>query len=117
MNKSNCFCEKCNYKAKCISDYNKHLLSKKHNQEELEYNYECKICLKKYRCNSGLWYHKKTCNVVIQEPSNNQETPKISNENVKTLIIQNEEIKEQNQQHQKEIEELKKLIIELTKRE
>ena len=111
MNKSNCFCEKCNYKAKCISDYNKHLLSKKHNnQEELEYNYECKNCNKKYKCSSGLWYHKKTCHVVIQE------TPKISNE-LKEIKEQNQqhqkEIKEQNQQHQKEIEELKKLIIEL----
>ena len=111
MNKSNCFCEKCKYKAKCISDYNKHLLSKKHNnQEELEsnyeYNYECTKCFKKYRSGSGLWYHKKTCNVVIQEPSNNQETPKISKE------ISNE-LKKQNQT----IEELKNLIIELTKKE
>ena len=115
MNKSNCFCEKCKYKAKCISDYNKHLLSKKHNnQEELEsnyeYNYECKNCLKKYRCGSGLWYHKKTCNVVIQE------TPKISNENVKTLITQNEELKNLIIELTKN-EELKNLIIELTKKE
>ena len=100
MNKSNCFCEKCKYKAKCISDYKKHLLSQKHNnQEELEsnyeYNYECTKCFKKYRSSAGLWYHNKTCNVVIQETSNDQE---ISNELKK--------------QHQI-TEELKKLIIEL----
>ena len=121
MNKSNCFCKKCNYKAKCISDYKKHLLSKKHNnqeehnqeehnqeehynQEELEYKYECKNCNKKYKGNQGLWYHKKICQVV------NQETPQITNESINIIIKQNEK-------QNKEIEELKKLIIELTKKE
>ena len=77
------------------------MLSKKHNNQETnEGKYECKKCNKKYKGNQGLWYHKKICQVV------NQETPKISNELIK-------EIEKQNQT----IEELKRLIIELTKKE
>ena len=104
MNTLKFSCEKCNYNTIHNNDYKKHLLSKKHNNQETnEGKYECKKCNKKYKGNQGLWYHKKICQIV------NQETPKISNEL--------KEIKEQNQQHQKEIEELKRLIIELTKKE
>ena len=101
-------CEKCNFNTNNNYDFNKHILTDKHKKEgKIEYKYECKNCNKKYISNTGLWKHKKTCkqpeNIVIT----NQE---LSNENVKTLIIQN-------QQHQKDIEELKNLIIELTKKE
>ena len=104
-------CEKCNFNTTNNYDFNKHLLTDKHKKDgNFEYKYECKNCNKKYISNVGLWKHKKICkqpeNIVIT----NQE---LSNENVKTLIIQNEEIKEQNQQHQKDIEELKNLVIKL----
>ena len=108
MNSFKYNCEKCNFVTNTLNNYNIHLSTKKHtNQEIIECKFECNICNKKYKSQSGLWRHKKTCkqpeNIVIT----NQE---LSNENVKTLIKQNEK---QNQT----IEELKKLIIELTKKE
>ena len=107
MNNFKYSCNCCNFYTNRNNDYNKHIISKKHknnSNENIECLFECKICNRKYKSNTGLWYHKKTCQVVKQE------TQELSNDNVKTLI-------EQNQQHQKEIEELKKLIIELTKKE
>ena len=102
MNSFKYNCEKCNFVTNTLNNYNIHLSTKKHNNQEIkECKYECNICNKKYNNQSGLWKHKKTCRVVIQE------TPKISNE------IINEKIDKQNQT----IEELKKLIIELTKKE
>ena len=99
------YCEKCDYHTNHNNDYKKHCKSKKHNNEQtIELKFECKICNKKYKGLSGLWAHKKICNVVIQKPPNNKEAPKISNE------IINEKIEKQNQT----IEELKNLIIELT---
>ena len=89
MNKSNCFCEK------------------------------CKNCNKKYKCSSGLWYHKKTCKVLTLENTT------IANKEISNEVITQfkDELKEQNQQHQNElkkqnqtIEELKNLIIEFNNR-
>ena len=99
-------CEKCNKKYKGHSGLWKHKQLCKESPSEInteikECKYECNICNKRYNSQSGLWKHNKTCRVVIQE------TPKISNE------IINEKIDKQNQT----IEELKNLIIELTKKE
>ena len=95
-------CEKCLFFTNNHTNYNIHISTKKHtNQEIIECKYECNTCNKKYKGQSGLWQHKKTCQVVIQQNS------KISNE------VINEKIDKQNQT----IEELKKLIIELTKKE
>ena len=61
-------CEKCNYNTNHINDYNKHLLSTKHNiiiNEEP--SFECKICKKKYKCQSGLWRHNQKCKEIKEE--------------------------------------------------
>ena len=56
-------CEKCMYYTSIKSDYNKHLLSKKHNSEEkcIESTFQCPHCNKKFKSNSGLWRHKTKC--------------------------------------------------------
>jgi hypothetical protein len=61
-------CEICNYKCKCNSDYEKHLLTGKHkrlttngnNSIEIVKAHEC-CCGKIYKHNSGLSRHKTEC--------------------------------------------------------
>ena len=87
-------CEKCNFITKKHNNYENHLLTKKHNnQQTIECNFECKICNKKYKCNSGLWRHNQKCIEVKTEPNN----------------INNQELINK-------IDNLEKLIIELSKK-
>ena len=81
------FCESCNIKTNSIKDYKNHILTKKHklnnDPQHLETNisqiFNCNICKKEYESRSGLWRHRKTCNinenteniVVMQDASAN----------------------------------------------
>jgi len=96
----NFYCEKCDYTSFRKSDYNKHLQSKKHNDnndnmndnKKLSYNCECG---KKYNFISGLSRHKKLCNrnkkksIII---SDNKDEMK---DLVFKLIKQNTELQQQ----------------------
>jgi hypothetical protein len=68
------YCEKCDYN--CYKKYNwsKHLTTDKHKKATLETNsgkkwqksgdkFECEICNKLFVTTSGLWKHKKSCNL------------------------------------------------------
>ena len=68
------YCEKCDYKCSKQSDFNKHLLTRKHmletNGNHIVVNnspYICDICNKKYLNRSGLWKHKKKCSINQEE--------------------------------------------------
>jgi len=61
-------CATCDFKCSKKTDYNRHLLTLKHeNQQKSTYftpeNIAC-ICGKKYKERSGLWRHKKKCTYV-----------------------------------------------------
>ena len=96
----NFYCEKCDYTSFRKSDYNKHLQSKKHNDnndnmndnKKLSYNCECG---KKYNFISGLSRHKKLCNRNKKESiiiSDNKDEMK---DLVFKLIKQNTELQQQ----------------------
>jgi hypothetical protein len=64
------FCKKCDFNTSKITDYNRHVETKKHigntpatsgnkNNEKILYN--CKNCNKTYNDRTGLWKHKKKC--------------------------------------------------------
>ena len=57
-------CSKCDFKCSYLSDWRRHLATRKHQMEtngnQMETNYECE-CGKKFITNSGLWKHKKKC--------------------------------------------------------
>ena len=72
------FCENCDFNTSHKNDYNKHLLTSKHqnwvfgNEMEIIGNektqknpdkYYCEICNKCYNTNSGLWKHKNNCKI------------------------------------------------------
>ena len=115
-------CEKCNYTCNRQSEYNRHLLTAKHNMEQMEQNKSPKIttpficsCGKKYKVSSGLWKHKKKCanlniSVTIQEEHEDKHSiMDIITQNkeiMNALIVQNEQLMKQNQEMQKTIQNI-----------
>lgn len=72
-------CEKCNYITHKKFNFEKHLMTRRH-QESMGINgfvaksskneFICSICDKKYKDNSGLWRHKKICKETENEKLN-----------------------------------------------
>jgi hypothetical protein len=110
-------CEKCNFKSCHKNDYNKHLLTLKHKNiclgNEMEINgneitqknpkkpklFVCLNCNKDYNTNSGLWKHKKNCNIICKDDdkSNNiqcENTNTTDKELIMMLIKQNTQLLE-----------------------
>ena len=74
----NFLCNVCHFSSCNKKDYNRHIQTKKHifnvsqsfSIEKTQKNpYECN-CGKIYKDNSGLWRHKKNCNITIVTDSN-----------------------------------------------
>jgi len=120
-------CHECDFKCCYLSDWNRHITTRKHltsvNGNNLEINgtkfvekndtndfYQCDFCKKEYKSLSGLWKHKKKCSGKEEK----EETIIIQNENTITpeLVI---EIIKQNQELQKQNNELQKQMLEVIK--
>jgi len=135
------YCEKCDFTTCKLSNYEKHLLTKKHkstenqqNQQEkcqkMPNNYVCE-CGKTYKERTGLWKHKKKCtylepefkedeNLKNSEVSNIMKTlvqPLVDQNNkLMETIAENEKKKEQQQlQQQEENQKLQSQLIEAVK--
>ena len=121
-------CNYCYYKTYNIYDYNKHLNTIKHKTSEKSIEsialaiiksphifFECKICNKKYKDNSGLWRHKKKCfseNIILKKEEINEENEEISNNLIIEILKSNNEIVKSNSELHKKISSLKDFIIE-----
>ena len=119
-------CEICDYSTCNSFDFNKHNQTKKHSQSGLSMaiddfsipcdkksqkkEFVCFACNKVYKDNSGLWKHKKRCQ-VIKEISSSDE-PVISNQITPELVLN---VLEQNKELTNLILEQNKTIIELAK--
>ena len=124
-------CNLCNFQCKYQSNYDKHLLTKKHlqnvNGEPTEKKYTCSQCNKEYLNYKSLWKHKKHCVINHNrepEPLENTFTPQLimevfkqSKELQEVLVEQNRELQNkllekenqmlvQNEEHHKQIIEL-----------
>tara|TARA_Y100000389_G_C17399066_1_gene484250 strand:+ start:347 stop:1267 length:921 start_codon:yes stop_codon:yes gene_type:complete len=82
-------CEICDYSTKLKKDYNKHLLTRKHQNRTNSNNnvhhmdgFVCHICSKTYKSRSSLWYHKKKCS-EIESKNNETEYIEIESSNIK----------------------------------
>lgn len=121
-------CEKCNYKTVYKKDFNKHLLTAKHNlltsvNKKVLKNpkdHICSYCNREYKSRVGLWKHMQKCSsehTFIQEvesPHNNSNV----NSNADTilqLIKQNQDFKSLIVEQQKENQTLQKQLIEVVK--
>jgi hypothetical protein len=105
------FCEKCNYTTSYNYQYDKHLLTHKHKNNEKstifqhlstnkniksDTTYNCE-CGKKYKERTGLWRHKKKCSLTNAENTN--DNLQITDEHlIKLLINQCKELRNENKE-------------------
>ena len=109
------YCETCDYKASKQSDFNKHLLTLKHqnsdNDDKNDDKFSHKIaksyiceCGKIYKHRQGLSYHKKKCHIYNEEVIDKTSTPaseseiKILTNLVLDVVRQNKDLINQNQE-------------------
>ena len=101
-------CQLCDYKCSYLSDWNRHIVTRKHlvshsgnkmENEEIkknEYNnfHKCSGCDKIYKSMSGLWKHKKMCNNIMAQNfcSNDQSDIKYLTNLVLDVVKQNQEL-------------------------
>ena len=132
LKNKNWYCEICNYYAKRSDLYKKHLSTDKHKRkvlsiekvekvekveklekvdkkvedQELKF-YECSICNKQYKCNSGLWRHKKTC-IPIEKTQIVEKTEGSNDykDMILELVKENKEMRNMMVEQQKTIGEL-----------
>jgi hypothetical protein len=113
------YCKLCDYSCVKPSEYNRHLLRKKHimNTNNIkQFICDCGIT---YNSKQGLWKHKKKCNIVntIEEPNEDviyNDIDSAPDTDKKTLIEiilkEREQFEKEREQFQKEKEELLKQI-------
>ena len=112
-------CEICNFKCSKQSDWDRHIITRKH-QNRTNVNiihsknadkFTCAYCNKNYNARNSLWYHQQKCNQNIIQPdtTNNDETDVVfDKEFVMTILKQNKEVIQQNS-------ELKNMMMEVIK--
>jgi hypothetical protein len=121
-------CVNCDFKCCYSADWKRHTSTQKHlvslNKNDLELNGNkfneknecfniCEYCEKKYKTASGLWKHKKTCNVNHVITSELTELKPVVDYNITSETIVN--ILKQNNELQQMLMEQNKIIIELSK--
>ena len=116
-------CEKCNYVCCKESDYNKHILTRKHQNRTNRTKIEQKVaeksqtiftceCGKEYNARNSLWYHRKVCTMY----STNDVLPQIvTDDEWYTSQTTNSESKEIIQSLLQDNREMRSLLIELVK--
>ena len=95
------YCEKCNFECSKKSNYDKHLLTAKHNREAIGIKknavYICEFCEKSYRSRGSHWKHQQKCNKVppIQEKLPETSTKTNDSQLIIELLKQNQELQKQ----------------------
>ena len=113
------FCKFCDYICYKKQHYNQNLLTNKHKNNEIN-NVENKIvknifdcdCGKKYKDRTGLWKHKRTCNLVKKS-----DLPIVNNNNNDITFLTNLvlEVVKNNSELQKQNQELQIQMLEVIK--
>lgn len=129
-NNSKFSCKKCEYFTNIRQNFDKHLLSKKHNspekteEQQKEYDEQCKfickICNKKYKCYSGLWNHNKKCKEIKKQSE--KQSPALKEVILLKGKIENIEKNIENKMenfmvNKNDFIELKNMIMELLKKD
>ena len=113
-------CDVCDFKCRKKSNYNAHLLTRKHLEKntgkEKRVNFDCAICKKQYSSRNGLWKHSKKCvRDEITTPMFDTSSTNINNLiNIVLEVIKSiAETLKQNKEIKKQSEELQIQMIEL----
>jgi len=107
-NAENYLCQECNFKCCKESNFEKHLLTRKHNStlkgdiKNAILIFKCNLCNKNYKSRNGLWKHSKKCLNLVKE----KEMDDLS---LKKMFIK---VVEQNKAILLENQEMRKLIKE-----
>jgi hypothetical protein len=111
-------CEHCDFKCCKQSDWDRHILTRKHqnrtntNQNNADKSYVCKKCDKSYKARNSLWYHENKCSVKpISVETINEGLLNFICEQTKAMA----EIRTQNTELQKQNTELVSKTLELCK--
>jgi len=121
---ANFICEICNFKCSKKYNYDKHILTAKHNiqhnqQEKCQkgaknanyYNKLICVCGKNYKDRSGLWRHKKICeqinaNSIVEIVDREYTTEQPNSNEILSLISQNKELMDLLHEQNKIIKEM-----------
>uniref|UniRef100_A0A6C0KFT1 C2H2-type domain-containing protein n=1 Tax=viral metagenome TaxID=1070528 RepID=A0A6C0KFT1_9ZZZZ len=126
-------CEKCDYITCSKNDFNKHILTRKHQKTQIlnaleqknpkNPKYICEFCNKEYKVRNSLWYHKKKCkenNKIVIDNKENTDVEKLT-EIILTqqdmITNQNNMINNQQEQIKEFHETLKTMMTSTEKRE
>lgn len=104
-NAKNFECKKCDFKCSKQSDWNRHILTRKHNNDSKmivtdsiltpkNAKYVCD-CGKTYKWDSGFYRHKKTCSIIQTEETINNNTistTDIDKELLMKMLLKNQDI-------------------------
>ena len=113
-------CIICDFNTSKLTDYNRHIETKKHIRNTTATNgnkkldtHTCQNCGKEYIDRTGLWRHKQKCNIesniII---STNEPTDK---EIILKILKQNSELIKENSELRSEHTDIKELILEIVK--
>jgi len=109
-NEKKYYCDTCYFITCKKTDYTRHLLTHKHIINHLATNgnikndiqYICEFCEKNYKDRTGLWKHKKVCNIqkeTILDKHIEHEKIKIPDDNLITMLInQCKELRDENKE-------------------
>ncbi len=94
------YCESCDYGCSKESDYNKHIMTRKHKKEingnvgneQIAHKYECDVCNKEFKTNSGLWKHKKKCSIGQGENNTKNTDFDIDKELLIKMLLKNQDV-------------------------
>jgi hypothetical protein len=114
-------CEFCNITCSRKNDWNRHILTNKHNGNKNGNRnsainiFTCKFCSKEYNSRKGLWCHNKTCNDDIGIESIGAANPEPTQTVIEYLMKENTEMKNIVLEVVKSNADLQKQMVELCK--
>lgn len=106
-NAKNYVCDFCDFSCRSKSNYNIHILTRKHkwkssgNEKNAEIS--CEKCGKTYKSTSGLWKHKQSCKICVNNNNNKQE---INSTLILKILEENNELRKMMKKQQDQISEL-----------
>jgi len=108
-------CETCDYFTSKKCNYDKHLMSRKHdnnNQKVAKSSYPCNICNKSFNDRAGLWRHKQKCTQIAITPTEKVAPLPVDDQSQTNLIL---ELVKQNQEFKQLLMEQNKTILKVAK--